>query len=75
MPILDLTPIFSNSEEEVQQIGQELPSEVPYSDFLEYLKENSITLGNLRKKSLERYSFSRINSSKFDQNIEHLGLH
>lgn len=32
-------------------------------------------LGNLRRKSLERYSFARLNSTKFDQNIEYIGLH
>lgn len=50
-------------------------SEINLEDLEEELERADITMMNWRREFVERYSFTKLNSNKLDQNVEYLGLH
>ena len=74
-PSLDATSILCSSQEDLDCLAEDLPSDIDLRSLEEYLDQTDTVFVNWRHELIERYSFGKLNHLKLDQNIEYLGLH
>lgn len=77
---LDFTPIFINDGSEIENMCEDLPTEIDPEELMDYIKTNRITISNLRTEFLSRYTFSALNRTSnsgqqgLDKNVNYLGI-